>query len=392
VNDIDRRTESELRRGHPDEDRYTPPAWDAVRTHRVGSVGFRRTTSSALMAASITTVVLLIAALGVGIAGALRPDVRTTSTNQPPTPSLLAVASPSARSPESPTPTVPPSPPPSAGVDCGRIASDVCARVVEEVASLEAVPLASVSLRFYEPNCQRTGACSAAIASGESPAVRIVGQTTSGESVDWFCSQDPGAPNCAVTPEVDREPVSTLRIRLEGQKPRSISLREGSGGFSRSVSASRNVFVTIGTYELAATIQCPDCPTGQPPPLCTNRFDVPGGAQIDAAIGVTPGEGCTIEISITAATDSTCQVSVDPSPARVGETVRIEASGLTANGYGLGLADIRQDGRSVALDFGPDGTFVRTFTAGDWMVGDHEVRIADSVTGCLAKASLTIVR
>jgi fructose-1-phosphate kinase PfkB-like protein len=104
-----------------------------------------------------------------------------------------------------------------------------------------------------------------------------------------------------------------------------------------------------------------------------------------------PGEGCTIETAVTVASSSTCTVAVSPSQARVGETVRIEAAGLTANGDGLGLSAIRQDGESAALFFGPDGTFTRTFVAGRWMVGDHEVRILDTVSGCRAQIVLTVV-
>jgi hypothetical protein len=389
MSEIDRRIESQLRRGHPEEDRHRPPSWEVVRARRPANVGPNglRQSGSTLMAASITVAVLLIAALTVGIVGGLRAD-RPTPSVLLPSPSLLA-APPSLGEPDASS-AIPASPMPSPGIDCGLFASDLCARLVGEVSSLEGVPLVSASLRYYSRNCVRTGEC-AATGSGDSPPIRLVGTTSAGEAVDWFCSQDLSAPNCAITPEADRQPVSTLRVRFEGQKPRSISLQKGDGGFSRSVTPSHDVLMTAGTYVLAATIQCTDCPSGQPPPLCDNRFDVPGGAQINAVVSVTPGEGCTIETAVTVADSSTCTMAVSPSPARVGERVRIEASGLTANGDGLGLAAVRQDGESVTLYFGPDGRFTRTFVAGRWMVGDHQVRILDSVSGCRAQATLTVV-
>lgn len=390
MSDIDRRIESELRRGHPEEDRHRPPAWEVVRTRRSANVGPSglRQSGSTLMAASITVAVLLIAALTVGIVGALRAD-RATESVQPTTPSNIVVVPPSPSEAES-SPTIPVSPPPSPGIDCGVFSPDVCARVVQEVSSLEGVPLASAVLRNYSRNCVRTGECALGGPDG-SPRVRVVGTTSAGEPVDWFCAQDSAAPDCAITPVSDRQPVSTLRVGFEGQKPRSVSLQKGDGGFSRSVTLSQDVLVTVGTYVLTATVQCADCAAGQPPLLCNNRFDAPGGAQIDAVVRVTPGEGCTIETAVTVADDSTCAMVVSPSRARVGETVRIEATGLTANGDGLGLSAVRQDGESAALYFGPDGTFTRTFVAGRWMVGDHEVRILDTVSGCRARGMLTVV-
>jgi hypothetical protein len=339
------------------------------------------------MAASITTVVVLVAALTVGIAGALRAD-RALKSLQPPSPSVVAVAPPSPT--PRPTQTGPIGPLPSAGVDCGLFAADICARMVADVSSLEGVPLASASLSYYSRNCVRTGECTATPL-GDKPPVRLVGTTTEGGSVDWFCSQDPAAPNCAITPESDRQPVATLIVRFEGQKPGSISLRAANGGFSRSVSLSQEVLMTAGTYVLGSTIQCTDCPVGQPPRMCDARFDAPGGGKIDAVVNVTPGEACTINVSVAVAGIGTCSVTVSPSPARMGTTVRIEASGLTANGDGSGLADVRQDGKPVHLYFGPNGTFTRTFVAGRRLVGRHEVEILDSLSGCLARTTLTVI-
>jgi hypothetical protein len=389
MSDIDRRIESELRRGHPEEDRHRPPTWEVVRTRRSANVGPNglRQSGSTLMAASITVAVLLVAVLTVGVVGALRAD-RARESVQPSTPSNIAVVPPSPS--EEASPTGPVSTQPSPGIDCAQFAADICARVVDQVSSLEGVPLASAALRYYRRNCARTGECASAAPEG-SPLVRVIGTTSAGEPVDWFCAQGSAAPDCAITPLIDRQPVSTLRVRFEGQKPRSISLQKADGGFSRSVTLAEDVLVTVGPYVLTATIQCADCAAGHPPPLCGSRFDAPGGAQIDAVVRVTPGAGCTIETAVTIAGSSTCTVAVSPSRARVGETVRIEAGGLTANGDGLGLAAVRQDGKSTTLHFGPDGTFTRTFVAGRWMVGDHEVRILDTVSGCRAQAILTVV-
>jgi hypothetical protein len=390
MSDIDRRLESELRRGHPEEDRHRPPAWEVVRARRpasFGSTGLRQSPGSALVAASVTVAVLLVAALTVGIVGGLRAD-RAAESVQPPSPSVVAVA-PLSPTP-GPSPTGPAGPLSSAGVDCRLFAADVCARVVAEVSSLEGVPIASASLRYYSRNCIRTGEC-AATPIGDKPPVRLVGRTTAGASVDWFCSQDPAAPNCAITPEADRQPVSTLRVRFEGKKPQSISLRAADGGFSRSVSPSDDVLMTAGAYVLGATIQCTDCPAGQRPPMCDSRFDAPGGSQVNAVVNVTPGEGCTVNVGVTVAGVATCAVTVSPSPARVGQTVRIEASGLTANSDGSGLAGVRQDGKPVALYFSPNGTFTRTFVAGRRLAGQHEVQIFDPVSGCRAQTTLTVV-
>jgi hypothetical protein len=232
--------------------------------------------------------------------------------------------------------------------------------------------------------------------------VRVMGTSIDGEAEGWACSTRQADVRCDSSPEADRFPPANLSIRFAGATSNPIVIqlvgdgRQSAGGWEGGGSGFRSLFV--GKYRIGIpAMPCENCrkdfglPATSPPKgWCASPFEATHGAQIEAVITIDGPDACHIDVTVSAATATSCQAQVAAPSIHVGETGRIEASGLTAGGFGMGLADLHRDGQAVPLTFGPDGTFVREFTAGAWMVGDHDVGILDPLSGCTARTSLRI--
>ena len=374
MSDIDRRLEAELARGHPEEDQFVPPRWEEVRAADLNVRGrvVRPRSSSALLAAAVAVTLLLIGLLAFGLIGSFRPNLLTT----PSTPSNLETPRSAADVSPSPSPSSSP-----AGTihlpeqtNCGSIDRATCDRLVAEIGSLEHRPIASIALEPYSPYCR-----TACANTGFPWNVRVIGTAADGSGIDWICSTDPNAPNCALTPEAQRTPPANLVVRAAPDVV-GIVLEAPGKDVSVPIEPGKATAVPAGNYLLRAEEGC----------SASKSFDAVGGAQIKADITGGSGGACTISVVITEATKESCQISLAQPTVRVGAFMRIEASGLTAYGDGAGLGEIHRDGADVPLVFTPQGTLARIFVTGRWMVGSHHIRIMDSTTGCEATTTLRV--
>jgi hypothetical protein len=86
-----------------------------------------------------------------------------------------------------------------------------------------------------------------------------------------------------------------------------------------------------------------------------------------------------------------CTINIPSGNARVGDTVRIEAYGLTPGGPGEGFGSLHRDGQDVPLQFEADGTYTRQFVAGRWMANrSFNVRIVDLSNNCSTDTTLVV--
>jgi hypothetical protein len=392
-----RRIEQQLRRGHPDEESYAPPAWETVRTRpvaRVASDGLRRPLSL-MTAATISIAVLVLAGLTFGLAGSVGPDRSTVATT--PSASQLAVVSPS---PTGQSPATSSLLSQSLTIDCGGVDTSTCNRVVAYLEADEQLRLATVYLAGYEPVCVLTRWCMPPFG-GYDFDVRAMGTSTSGTPVALNCSTHTDQVTCSESPEDDRLPVATFALRFAGPDNEAVFLQRRRFVVTAQFRIGNGTIepIAAGSYRiLMAQKSCADCteqtsPRGSaiPSGWCSAEFIAPYGARIEATATTSrDGAPCQVEVTVNTATSTGCQARVAASPIRAGDTAHIEASGLTPGGYGAGLADLHRDGRAVPLVFDADGAFVREFTAGGWMAGTHDIWIIDAFSGCTARTSLRI--
>jgi hypothetical protein len=399
MSDRQRRIEVELRRGHPDEESYAPPAWQTVRTRpvaRVGSDGLRRPLSL-VTAATISVALLVVAGMTIGLAGSLGPDRSTVATTPSASQAAVVSPSPSASLPRSAASDLLSQ---SLTIDCGGIDTSTCNRVVAYLESNDQLHLATVYLAAYEPVCVITRWCTPPIA-GYDFDVRAMGTTTSGAPVALACSTHAVRITCSESPDEDRLPLATFALRFDGPstEPAVLQLTSAPKPGQATIGSLSTEPIAAGSYRiLVPQKSCDGCtaqlgPPGSPIPSgwCSTDFVAQNGAVIDARATTTQDGGpCRIEVIVSKAAATSCRVTVAASPIHAGDTAHVEASGLTPGGWGAGLADLHRDGRAVPLVFSAEGTFVREFTAGAWMVGTHDVWIVDALAGCTARTSLRI--
>jgi hypothetical protein len=392
-----RRIETQLRRGHPEEESYAPPAWETVRTRpvaRVGADGLRRPLSL-MTAATISIALLVVAGLTFGLAGSIGPNPSTVATT--PSASQPAVVSPSPAQAPATTGLLSQ----SLAVDCGGVDTSTCNRAVAYLEADEQLQLATAYLAAYEPVCVVTRWCTPP-QQGYDFDVRVMGTSTSGAPVELNCSTDTDPVTCSESPEEDRLPVATLALRFTGPETKPVVLQRKSVVETAQFTSSDASMepIAAGSYRILIPQEsCSACADSIGPPgsptrsgWCSADFAVPFGGRVDAvAITMRNGGACRIEVKVQGITATGCEAHVAASSIHVGDMAHIEASGLTPGGYGAGLADLHRDDRAVPLVFGADGTFVREFTAGGWMAGTHDVWILDSLSGCIARTSLNIV-